>query len=154
APGVFDELEGISTVGSVNVDSITIAGFALNLDPAKKGSKVFSSKTVRQALLRGIDREGMASAVVFRYATVEETLFASNSWAYNEPRTNYSYDPKNAAAMLDADGWKAGATGTREKDGVPLKFEIVAPTGTPEIPAMAAVIQQNLKQIGADVTVR
>ncbi|WP_055480223.1 ABC transporter substrate-binding protein [Sphaerimonospora mesophila] len=36
-----------------------------------------------------------------------------------------TYDPEAAKAALDAAGWKAGANGTREKDGKPLAIKLI-----------------------------
>jgi len=55
--------------------------------------------------------------------------------------------------MLDAAGWKVGASGVREKNGVPMKFEIMAPTESPEYTKTAQVLEASFKQIGVGATV-
>jgi peptide/nickel transport system substrate-binding protein len=62
----------------------------------------------------------------------------------------YAYDPEKAKSLLDAAGWKAGADGTREKDGVKLSLKYG--TTTREIRKdTQAVIQQSLAKVGIQV---
>ena len=153
-PGVFDQLKSTPNLDALFIPATFIHGVAYNLDPARPSSKILSSKAVRQALLYALDRDGMVNGIFFKYAKAQDSVLIPESWAHSDTKLRYVYDPKKAGDMLDAEGWKMGASGVREKNGAPLKFEFLTSTGTPETPLMAAVMQQNWKKIGVDVSVR
>ena len=153
SPGIFDQLKSMPNMGALFIPATFVHGHAYNLDPARPSSAIFSSKAVRQALWYALDRDSMVTGIFFKYANVQDSALIPQSWAYSDTQPRYTYDPKKAAALLDGDGWTLGTSGVREKNGIPLKFEFLTATGTPEIPLMATVMQQNWKQIGADVTV-
>ena len=62
--------------------------------------------------------------------------------------------PQVAAAkkVLEADGWKMGANGYFEKNGKTLAFSIEDPSSYSDYAADGAIIAQNLKAAGMDVT--
>jgi peptide/nickel transport system substrate-binding protein len=66
----------------------------------------------------------------------------------------YPYDPKKAAALLDAAGWKLGADGVRRKGGQSLSFAISTVAGVKLRENLEVVLQRAWKAIGADVTVK
>src|SRR6202022_3009726 len=57
SPAVYDEIKNTSTLAMVLATASFTHGYSYNLNPAKQGSKIFSSKAVRQALLYALDRE-------------------------------------------------------------------------------------------------
>lgn len=75
-------------------------------------------------------------------------------WAYTPALDPYPHDPARAAAWLDEAGWKAGPDGMRTRDGQPLSAEIVTVAGV--IPRQNAElqIQQELRAVGVDLTIR
>jgi peptide/nickel transport system substrate-binding protein len=64
------------------------------------------------------------------------------------------YDPKRAAAMLEAAGWIAGADGVRAKNGVRLAIDIATITGSPERDTWAILIQSWWAAIGVKANVK
>ena len=64
------------------------------------------------------------------------------------------YDPKRAAAMLEAAGWIAGADGVRAKNGVRLAIDIATITGNPERDTWAVLIQSWWSAIGVRANVK
>lgn len=54
------------------------------------------------------------------------------TWAYDPSAGNVPYDPSEAAAMLESDGWKAGPDGIRYKGGRRLENQLADYTGTAE----------------------
>lgn len=154
SPAAYEELKGAPSLAMVLATASFTHGYSYNVNPAKPASRLFSSKAVRQALLYALDREGMANSVFFKYAKVQDTALQPTSWAYSPPTLRYPYDPKKAAALLDADGWKPGSSGARAREGVALKFEIVTTAGVPDSAVMAAVMQQNWKDIGVEITIK
>jgi peptide/nickel transport system substrate-binding protein len=123
----------------------------------QKPHPIFSDVKVRQAVAMGYNKEDILKTLGGKDGG---TLIVGNviptlTWAYNTDIQPYAYDPKAAAQLLDDDGWKLNAsTGIREKDGKPLKFEIAYSDLIKSFETTALVAQDQLKQIGMDVSVK
>lgn len=135
----------------------TVLRYLYQLDPAKPASKFFASKAVRQALYVAVDRKGIADTVWANSlgATAATSEWPPVSWAYsNNVNPKYAFDPKKANAMLDAEGWKRNSSGIREKDNVPMRFEVATSSQSVEYTNVATILQQNWKDIGVDAQVK
>ncbi len=122
-------------------------------DPAKPSYKFFGAKTVRQALLYALDRQKIVDSVYFGQAILATGFEPTVSWAYDpNVKPKYTFDKKKAEEMLDAAGWEKGASGIREKDGVPFRFEILTNVGNKERENLIVVMQQQWKDIGVDAS--
>lgn len=75
-------------------------------------------------------------------------------WAYNPNVTRYAYDPKRAAELLDAAGWRTGPGGIRVKNGRPLRLELVSFTGSATATGTEVFVQDAWRQAGVDVTIK
>ncbi len=60
------------------------------------------------------------------------------------------YDTAAATALLDSAAWKLGSGGIRQKNGRPLKFEIMVPATSPIRQRFADLIQEQLKRVGIE----
>jgi peptide/nickel transport system substrate-binding protein len=79
---------------------------------------------------------------------------AISGWAYNHDLPRYPYDPDAAMALLEEAGWvDEDGDGVREKDGVPLAFTIAYSSILQMFETEALIIQDQLNQIGFDVSV-
>jgi peptide/nickel transport system substrate-binding protein len=95
---------------------------------------------VRQALLTAIDRSYLLQNVFLGTGQIGRSSIDTRlTWAYN-PAVDYEklypYDPKQAAALLDAAGLKPGA------DGVRLLLRLSFDTGRPEYTSLAQALQR------------
>ncbi len=87
----------------------------------------FEKKAFRQALAYAIDRQeiidkahrGRATPASFGLLTVDHDM-------YNPETPNYECDPAKARALMESLGYKKGPDGWYEKNGKPLKVEILA----------------------------
>ncbi len=122
-------------------------------DPAKPAFKFFGDKAVRQAMLYALDRQKMVDSVYFKNALLATGFEPTVSWAYSpNVKPKYTYDKKKAEDLLDAAGWRKGASGIREKDGVPMKFEMLTNVGNKARENLLVVMQQQWKDIGIDAS--
>ena len=135
----------------------SVLTIVFQLDPAKPASKIFSSQAVRQALYYAADRDGMADAVYLKGlgGVTADSFFPKSSWAYQtDPGLMIKNSATKAASLLEGDGWKVGAGGVREKNGVQLKFEVLSASDSPQWQQIAAILQQNWKAIGVDISIK
>lgn len=85
---------------------------------------ILSDVKVRQALMYSMDRKTAAEKLFHGEDIPAFTpIPLAMKWATSpDALTAYPYDPAKAAAILDADGWKMGSDGVRQKNGTPLSF--------------------------------
>lgn len=110
----------------------------------------------RQALAYAMDRPDMVKRILLGRGTVSSMGMiepADGPWVPKDLPT-YPHDPVKARALLDEVGLKAGADGLRHlPSGEPFKPEMIMSTpGTS--PLTAQVVQENLRDVGIEVTVK
>ena len=112
----------------------------------------FKGQKTRQAIAYALNRQGMIDNILKGTGTLMNSPFLPTSWANpGEAAANYTYDPEKAKQLLAEDGWVAGKDGILEKDGHKFSFELQYNSGNSRREAVAAVIQQNLKDVGIEV---
>ncbi len=118
------------------------------------GKPQFKDARVRKALTMACEMQKSIDDVY--YGTTPRTLsyLQPTHWAYNNKLKDYSNDPTGAAKLLDEAGWKIGADGIREKDGVKLKFSCSTTAGVPARQNTQALFQQNWKKIGVEMEIK
>ncbi|MBI4301874.1 MAG: peptide ABC transporter substrate-binding protein [Chloroflexi bacterium] len=105
-------------------------------------SPLFQDKTVRQALLYGLDRNKIIAEALGGQGVISDSPIDSQSWAYEPQIKSYSYDPQRAETMLDAAGWKRGTTGFREKDGTEFRFSLLTNNDPRRVKTGEEVVRQ------------
>jgi peptide/nickel transport system substrate-binding protein len=114
----------------------------------------FRDKRVRQALYMAVDKEKIINDIY--YGTVERTLSYLNPshWAYNKNLKDPGYNPRKAAEMLDAAGWKIGTDGIRQKDGLKMAFSVSTTAGAKSREQSEMQVQKNFKDIGVALEIK
>ena len=107
----------------------------------------------RHALSLAIDRAGIAQAVL-RYPDGADQLFppAIGAW-HNDGIEPLQYDVAAAQALLAAQGWTAGPDGILARDGERFALTLTTYPDRPELPLVAAVLEQQFRTIGVEVTI-
>lgn len=114
---------------------------------------LFNDKRVRQALTMAMDRQQIVDALVYGQATVGTQPLISTIWAHDPTIEPYPFDPEAAKALLAEAGWTdTDGDGTVDKDGQELAFTMVTNANNRMRVDIVTVIQQQLKEIGVDVT--
>lgn len=108
----------------------------------------FSDPRVRRALYIALEMQKSIDDINFGNTPRTLSYLHPTHWAYNKALKDETANPQLAAKMLDKAGWKIGADGIREKDGVKLKFTMSTTSGVPSRQASQALFQQNWKEIG------
>lgn len=113
----------------------------------------FQEQEVRQALLYGLDRQGLIERVLGGWGLVAHSPIIAGNWAYDPDVRQYPYDPVQARVMLDRAGWQMSwATLVRSRDNVPLAFTLLASTD-PVQTAVAQEVARQWAEIGVQATV-
>jgi peptide/nickel transport system substrate-binding protein len=102
----------------------------------------------------GINRADIARVVFRGHAApaIGPVSPASKFW-FNAKLKPYPYDLNAARQMLVQDGFKLESGLLKDKDGNLVEFSIVTNSGNREREKMAALIQQDLKQLGMKVNI-
>jgi peptide/nickel transport system substrate-binding protein len=107
---------------------------------------------VRRALAMAIDRTTIARALTaplgITPAALNNHIFMINQHGYQDNSGEVGkFDPAKAAALLDEAGWKLDGT-VRKKNGQPLEFTCVIPTGVATSRQEAELAQNMLAKVG------
>lgn len=109
---------------------------------------------VRQAVQVAINRQELVDTVLSDKFLPSTSVLAANTPGYKDLSDKLTFDPEEAATILDGAGWTVGADGIREKDGQKLSFDVVyAPLFTGS-QAVLELTQQQLRAVGVDLELR
>ncbi|MCJ7735731.1 MAG: ABC transporter substrate-binding protein, partial [Anaerolineae bacterium] len=161
-----DEIQGISRIPlselsqarsfeELNLFSAQLTQFGVVLmNQARDDLVFFQEPEVRQAMLYGLDRQGIIDEAFDGYALVPHSPIVAGTWAYKEDVLQYGYDPDKAAEILDEAGWVRQAVGERyrRKEGVWLTFELLT-SSDPERASVAQMMAEQWATLGISVTV-
>jgi peptide/nickel transport system substrate-binding protein len=117
-------------------------------------NELFKDKRIRKALAYAIDRQTMVQGIVLGLGQPITGPFPVTSWAYNSAVQPMPYDPMRAKALFPVCGWKQDSNGRLRKGGKPFSFTLMTNQGNKVRELCAEVIQEQLKKIGIDVTIR
>ena len=136
------EKEGLSLTKSPGVD-YQYVGFNLR-------DAVLKDVRVRHAIGHAIDRQAIVDYLRRGLATVADSMLPPTNWAHEPDVAMLDYDPERAKALLDEAGYP-----DPDGDGPRARLSVSYKTTSLEFPRLqAAVIQQNLRDVGIDVDVR
>jgi peptide/nickel transport system substrate-binding protein len=119
---------------------------------------ILSDPALRRALVRGLDRQAIATALVGQIvpsiAPLNQFIFVQGSENYVDHAQGVAYDPAAANAALDALGWVSPGEGqVRVRNGQPLNVRYIATAGNPISERIVALTSQQLRAIGVGVEV-
>jgi peptide/nickel transport system substrate-binding protein len=115
----------------------------------------FNDKTVRQALLYGLDRQRLVDETLLGQAIIPETPLLPGTWAYStQDVPTYDYDTEQAQALLTQAGWVRDTMtmSLHNAAGDPLHFTLIAANDSRDM-AVAEAIANQWTRLGISVTV-
>lgn len=117
------------------------------------GHPLLSHPDARRALSLAIDRDGIAGAVL-RYPEGADQVFPPSlgGW-HNDDLAPRGHDVAAAGALLAGLGWAPGADGILTRKGRRFALTLLTYPDRPELPLVAAVLEQMFRQIGVEVTI-
>ena len=123
----------------------------LNLDNPEV--PFFQEVDLRQAMLRGLNRQWMVDHVLEGQAVIADGPIFPKTWAYYEGITHYNYEPEEALETLRGLGYTIPAEGGEvrvNEEDVRLEFTLLYPDD-PRHEALAEAIQEDWSTLGFDV---
>jgi len=122
----------------------------LNLD-----NPILADKRVRHALIHAIDRQAISQRLFAGRQPVAHSSVNPLDWVYAKDIPKYPYDPKQAAKLLNEAGWTQRRRGIRHnKQGKPLRLEIMTTAGNRSRELVQQVLQSQWKAAGIDVRIK
>lgn len=109
----------------------------------------FASTHFRQAISQSINRDDLARVVYRGHArpAISWISPANKVW-FNDRLQPHRFDPQAALTLLGQDGFLLQNGALRDRDGHAVEFSVITNAGNKSREKMAAMIQQDLKQIG------
>lgn len=118
------------------------------------GGPFFSDVRVRQAFSLGIDRKGIAKALLRNADASATQMFPPTLAEWHVPSlAPLGHDPARARILLADAGWRPGADGVLAKDGRRFSITLRTFSDRPEQPVMATAMQDQLRALGIDMKV-
>ena len=111
-------------------------------------------KALRQALLRGLDKQTYCDVLLEGGATAGKAPVPPTlDFGFDDLNDENSYDPEGAKAILEEAGYKDtdGDGFVETPDGDPLTLDFVIYTSRAELGVYAQAAQASLKEIGINV---
>ncbi|MEM7207189.1 MAG: ABC transporter substrate-binding protein [Pseudomonadota bacterium] len=148
-PAGFKNLKSVDSLKAVSVAIPRVMLIKVNA-----GHSMLGDETVREALSLAVDREGIAAGIT-RYpeAAATQTFPPGLGDWHNAELPALAYDPQRAKSLLAKAGWSAGEDGILVRDGKRFSLTMRTFPDRPELPLVAAAIQDQWREIGIELNV-
>ncbi|WP_226961879.1 MULTISPECIES: ABC transporter substrate-binding protein [Streptomyces] len=151
--GVAPQDEATLEAAGLTLDRRANPGLPFSLFPQLE-RPIPADPRVRQAVSLAIDRQEVVDTVLSESYRPATSSLASTTDLYADHSELLAHDPAAAEALLAEAGWEEGPNGIRVRDGQPLHLDIVwGANFGPNQPSLE-LIQQQLREVGIDVTLR
>jgi len=115
---------------------------------------VLGEAATRRALALAVDRETLARSAFGREAKAPPGPMSQLLWIWDDGIRTLPFDTAQANRAFDAAGWRySDGTGTRQRGGRALSFDILVPSTSPTRRHLAVALQAMWQAVGAAVTV-
>ena len=138
------------------LDSVEVLSVAIPrtlLIKVNAGHPALGEPAARRALSLAIDRDGIATAVL-RYPEGATQLFPPSVAGWHDDGLEpLDYDVEEARSLLEGLGWREGGDGIYARDGERFALTLTTYPDRPELPLVAAVLEQQFRAIGVELTI-
>jgi peptide/nickel transport system substrate-binding protein len=115
---------------------------------------VAADPVVRHAIELATDRAGINEKFQHGIQTLQEIPAAAGAPYYDSSHPFVAFDLDKANKLLDDAGWKRGADGIREKNGVKLNFVVVIQTEAVSVENEVEFLRSNWQKLGVGIELR
>lgn len=112
-----------------------------------------SDLKVRQALNLLINRKSVANDIMLGHAVPANGPFNSNL-PFGIDDEVAELDIEKAKSLLAEAGYQENADGKMEKEGIPLKLELITYKARPELPLIAQLFQSDAAKAGVEIEIK
>lgn len=117
-------------------------------------SPFFADARVRRALSLALDRAGIARGILRNPAAAATQFFPPTLEGWHVPGLEpLRHDPAEARRLLAEAGWRPGPDGVLARDGRAFRVSLRTFSDRPELPVVAAAVQDQLRDLGIEVQV-
>lgn len=146
----YSETDRIDAIDGINVEKYKTPR-VYKLDLNLKHEPIEDVK-VRQAISYAINRSDIAENVLYNVGEAAAGPFLPTMVWANKSLKPYSQDLKKADELLTAAGWvDTDGDGIRDKDGKPLKLNLMTYAARPGLPPMAEAMAAQLREAGIGI---
>lgn len=125
-----------------------------NYIPWNLHDPILQEKRLRHALAMCVDLRGIIDSLYHGTARAVIGHFTPDMWAYNPEVQPIEYNPTEARRILNSLGWlDTNGDGILDKNGKPLKLEMLVAGGAVSSAPFAQLYQSDLKKIGVDLAI-
>ncbi|WP_229473879.1 ABC transporter substrate-binding protein [Pseudoduganella lurida] len=118
------------------------------------GHPLLADVRVRQAIALCVERRGIARALLRDPGLGATQLFPRSMAGWHDSTLPpLRTDPAAARRLLDQAGWQVAADGIRQRAGVRMALTLTTFVDRPELPLIAAALQEEMRQVGIAVRV-
>lgn len=146
----YSETDRIDAIDGINVEKYKTPR-VYKLDLNLKHEPLEDVK-VRQAISYAINRSDIAENVLYNVGEAAAGPFLPTMVWANKSLKPYSQNLKKADELLTAAGWvDTDGDGIRDKDGKPLKLNLMTYAARPGLPPMAEAMAAQLREAGIGI---
>jgi peptide/nickel transport system substrate-binding protein len=137
-----------------NLDIQTVKIFRTRKLKLNSADEILKDKNIRHAISYAINRDAIAKGILKDESLAATQMFPPELVAWHnkniEPLT---FNIKKSEELLKNSGWEKQKDGFLYKDGKKLELELITYPNWPELPIIATVVQNQLKQVGIDLKI-
>jgi peptide/nickel transport system substrate-binding protein len=125
-----------------------------NFIPWNNRDPILSDSRVRRALTMCLDRRLIVEKLYYGTARIMTGPFTPNHWAFNRSVSALEFNPQAARKLLAEAGWQdTDGDGVLDRDGVPLRIEMLLASSDSPGANQSLIFQQDLQRIGVKLDI-
>jgi len=158
-PEMFDRLAAVSSSSArdagPSLESEMIWFNQVPTSPLAGYKKVwFRSQNFRRAISEAINRNDIVRVVYHGHGSPAVGPFSpANRFWFNQSLKPHPFDPQAALRRLNQDGFRREGDSLKDRDGHPVEFSLITNAGNKTRERIAAMVQQDLSQLGIRLNV-
>jgi len=153
---VISRVDSSASLRTHKYQNLQFSFLAFNLRNPKQLAAphpVFGDRRVRRALSMALDRQAMLDNVFGAYGLLGVGPYPRSLSVGDTALALPPFDRQRATALLDSVGWTLSPDGVRRRGGKTLAFSLIVPASSRARMRYAVLIQEQLKTVGARVTI-